>query len=157
MERRRERERRSTFLPNKIDYSMSSSVSVFVVVVLLVALTPFTNGQSSRSTSECAVARCVPANRSINGSYSMNPSVQCYAFEVSSTYQLFCAPSLSCTSLDPCINNVRCASNSSICLISTCCARPLCMPRVLAVVDCSESQFECLPNEHVSHAQPCDF
>jgi hypothetical protein len=134
---------------------MSSSASLFVVfVALLVSLATFTSGQSLRSTSECAVSPCIPASRSTNTSCSMNPSVRCYAYEVSSTNQLFCAPSVSCSSLEPCIDNLRCTSNSSVCLLSTCCSRPLCMPRVLAAVDCSDSEFECPSDKFLSHAKP---
>lgn len=87
-------------------------------------------GPTLRYSSGCSVDLCELVNKT-NGSNSSSSSCSqpppCYRFE-SSTNLTFCGPQVICSLFDTCISGTRCASNTSVCIVNTCCSVPICMP-----------------------------
>lgn len=101
------------------------------------------SGQTNRSTSACSVPLCASSvtARNTNGSCSTGSSQLCYSYQTPLTNQTFCAPSVSCSLFETCADNVACSSSASVCLTTSCCQRPICMPIVLGVTACNSSKW----------------
>ncbi|CAF3497383.1 unnamed protein product [Rotaria socialis] len=86
-------------------------------------------GQSTvKFSSSCTVPICGVSNGGTSGSCS--GSAPCFNFQ--SANETLCAPQVQCSLFDLCISGTRCATNTSICILNSCCSQPICMPRALA-------------------------
>jgi hypothetical protein len=80
-----------------------------------------------RSSSKCSVQLC--AYSSLLNCTSNEGA--CFNFQTNNGTS-FCAPASSCELLDPCDHNGYCSSNTSVCIINSCCTQPVCLPLILA-------------------------
>ncbi len=79
-----------------------------------------------RSSSKCSVRPCTHSSL-VN--CASNEGV-CYDFQTTNGTS-FCAPASSCELLDSCNLHKQCASNTSVCIVNSCCAQPVCLPLIL--------------------------
>lgn len=89
-----------------------------------------------RSSAKCLVHSCM--NSSLI-TYLPNET-GCYDFQTKNGTS-FCAPASSCELLDPCDKNGYCTSNTSICIVNSCCTQPVCLP--LVMVDLCAPTIDC--------------
>lgn len=85
-----------------------------------------------RYASGCSVEMCTMRNPSNTGCSNL-PA--CYQFDTSINTSV-CAPQVICSLFDSCNSLRRCATSTSVCVINSCCAAPICMPLSL-VTSCS--------------------
>lgn len=79
-----------------------------------------------RLSSKCSVPACT--HSSLFNCVS-NENL-CYNFQTTNGTN-FCAPASSCELLDLCDGNGDCLSNTSICIVNSCCIQPRCLPLIL--------------------------
>jgi hypothetical protein len=135
--------------------STMTSAILFLTLVLLVAYAQGRSmdcldqsveffrllGQIARSTSGCSAPICSrPSATARNTSCDSNAGT-CYSYRVMWSNDTFCAPSVSCSVFETCDTDITCGSNLSICLDTTCCSTPICVPISLGVSMCNSSEF----------------
>ena len=86
----------------------------------------------SRSISTCSAPIC-PWKNDSNSSCTQI----CHAYTIALTNQVFCAPSLTCSYFEPCLANLTCSTNTSVCLVETCCLKSVCIPIALSLAACN--------------------
>ncbi len=93
----------------------------------------FTYSSASHSawqpSLDCSLSSCV---QSLNNSYSsscLSTSISCFDYRTINNVS-YCAPPSSCSILEPCDNITNeCVSNTSVCVINSCCIpRAVCLP-----------------------------
>lgn len=95
-------------------------------------------------SSSCSVSICGASSGASSGGCS--GSTPCFNFQ--STNETLCAPQVQCSLFDVCISGTRCATNTSICIINSCCPQPICMPRALgSACTASNSNFTTYPRK----------
>ncbi len=94
-------------------------------------------GDTIKYASSCSVDLCILNNTSNNSSTNNSsgsitcPNIPlCYNFYTSLNTSI-CAPQVVCSLFDPCTTAKKCATNTSVCVINTCCSAPVCIPLAL--------------------------
>lgn len=82
-----------------------------------------------RSSIICSLPRCSSSSWQNSNCSQAN---SCYEYRAVSGGSV-CAPESSCTRLDPCDGQGRCASNVTVCIVNSCCPQPVCFP--VALID----------------------
>lgn len=77
-------------------------------------------------SSECSVPLCTS-----NTNSSCSSSTPCYSYQTS-TNQIICAPKVDCSLFESCNAYGQCTSNTSVCVVNSCCCPSICMPLSLA-------------------------
>ncbi|CAF0739542.1 unnamed protein product [Adineta ricciae] len=98
-----------------------------------------------RSSSKCSVQPCV--NSSLTNCFA-NEAV-CYDYQTNDGNR-YCAPASSCELFETCSENYHCKSNTSVCIVNSCCAQPICLPLVLVELCSSDKQYR--PRNNGIHA-----
>ncbi|CAF4808883.1 unnamed protein product [Rotaria socialis] len=84
----------------------------------------------------CADTTCAQVVRQLSGcnapvcSFPGDSSITCtpcYGFQTANGKNV-CAPAVDCSLFDRCINGTSCSSNSTVCVVNTCCLSPVCLP-----------------------------
>ena len=83
---------------------------------------------ASQPTTHCSLKTCNISSNS-NISSCRSPLTPCFDYRTSN-YKSYCAPGILCSLLEPCDNITQsCASNTSVCIINSCCSiQTVCLP-----------------------------
>ncbi|CAF1213480.1 unnamed protein product, partial [Didymodactylos carnosus] len=100
---------------------------LWLIILLCTTYVRKIEGQLVRYNAACSVPLC-----GINSCSSQ----QCYSFQTVNDANI-CAPLVTCSLLDPCINNsgnLECSTNNSVCIQNTCCPQAICLPLALTTL-----------------------
>ena len=78
--------------------------------------------------SNCSLSLCNFGSSNITNSSCLTPSASCFDYR-SRNNTSYCAPGAICSLMEPCNMTGECSTNTSVCVINSCCAsRKVCLP-----------------------------